>query len=131
MSTDPIDVIINFIANTVEEVETVRKNIHKELVASVIGDTPRDTGMAVRNWQAEKDSIPTSIIDYAGDPDAAAAQAISEAQAKAFGSDGVFYFANNVHYVYYLEYGSSSQAANGMARQNAARIADNLRAQYG
>lgn len=129
--TDPIDVIINFIANTVEEVETVRKNVHKELVASVISDTPVDTGMARRNWQAGRDSIPTGIIEYAGSPEGGGATALSDGQAVAFGEDGVFYFVNNIHYIYYLEFGTSKMAAVGMARNNAKRIADNLRAQYG
>lgn len=129
--SDPIDVIINFIDQTTVDIETLRINVQKELVASVIGDTPLDTGMARRNWQATKDSIPTSIIEYAGNPSAAGASAISAAQAKAFGEDGVFYFVNNVHYISYLELGSSSQAANGMARSNAERIINNLRNQYG
>ena len=129
--TDPLDVIINFINNTTVDIEALRVNVQKELVASVISDTPVDTGMARRNWQAAKDSIPTSIIEYAGSPSAVGASAISAAQAKAFGEDGVFYFVNNVHYISYLELGSSSQAANGMARSNAERIINNLRNQYG
>ena len=87
--------------------------------------------MARRNWQAAKDSIPTSVIPYAGDPSAAQAQAVSAAQSTAFGDDGVFYFANNVHYIYYLEFGTSRMAPVGMARKNSQRIADNLRARYG
>lgn len=131
MNDDFTETIINFIESTTENISELRINVQKELVASVISDTPVDSGMARRNWQAAKDSIPTSVIPYAGDPSAAQAQAVSAAQSTAFGGDGVFYFANNVHYIYYLEYGSSSQAANGMARQNAKRISDNLRSQYG
>lgn len=123
--------IINFIESTTENVSELRINVQKELVASVIADTPVDSGMARRNWQAAKDSIPTSVIEYAGDPSAAQAQAVSAAQATAFGDDGVFYFVNNVHYIYYLEHGTSKMQAVGMARRNARRIADNLRAQYG
>ena len=126
-----VNEIINFIDNTVEDITELRINTQKELVAGVISDTPVDSGMARRNWQAAKDSVPTSIIPYAGSPSAAGAQAVSDAQAQAFGTDGVFYFVNNVFYVPYLELGTSKMAALGMARRNAKRIADNLRARYG
>lgn len=131
MMNDPLDVIINFINNTTIDIEALRVNVQKELVASVISDTPVDTGMARKNWQAAKDSIPTGIIEYAGSPSAAGAQAVSKAQAQAFGGDGTFYFVNNVHYIGYLELGTSKMAAVGMARRNAERISNNLRNQYG
>ena len=131
MSDDFINSITNFIHNTTVDVGELRINVQKELVASVISDTPVDSGMARRNWQAQKDSVPTSIIEYAGNPDAAEAQAVSAAQAVAFGDDGVFYFVNNTPYITYLELGTSKMAAVGMARRNSKRIADNLRAQYG
>ena len=124
-------VILNFAEQTAEQIKELRINVHKELVASVVMDTPVDTGMARRNWQAAKDSIPTGIIPYAGDPGAAGAQAVSEAQAQAFGEDGTFYFVNNVHYVPYLENGTSKMAAVGMAKKNVERIKNNLRQQYG
>lgn len=124
-------IILNFAEQTAEQIKELRINVHKELVASVIGDTPVDTGMARRNWQAAKDSIPTGIVPYAGDPSAAGAQAVSEAQAQAFGEDGTFYFVNNVHYVPYLENGTSKMAAVGMAKKNVERIKNNLRQQYG
>lgn len=126
-----VNEIINFIDNATEDVSKLRINVQKEVVASVISDTPVDTGMARRNWQADKDSIPTSVIEYAGSPEAGGATAVSDAQAKAFGDDGVFYFVNNVHYISYLELGTSKMAAVGMARRNAKRIADNLRSRYG
>lgn len=131
MSDDFINSITEFINSTTENISELRINVQKEIVASVISDTPVLTGMARRNWQAAKDSVPTSIIEYAGNPAAAGATAVSDAQSTAFGDDGVWYFANNVHYIYYLEYGTSRMAARGMARQNAKRIADNLRSQYG
>ena len=131
MNDDFTETIINFIESTTENITELRINTQKELVASVISDTPVDTGMARRNWQAAKDSIPTGIIPYAGDPSAAGAQAVSEAQAQAFGEDGTFYFVNNVHYVPYLENGTSKMAAVGMAKKNVERIKNNLRQQYG
>lgn len=131
MADDFINSITNFINTATEDVSALRINVQKELVASVISDTPVDTGLARKNWQAAKDSLPTSIIPYAGSPSAAGAQAVSEAQSTAFGEDGIWYFVNNIHYIYYLEYGTSKMAARGMARNNAKRIADNLRARYG
>lgn len=124
-------IILNFAEQTAEQIKELRMNVHKELVAGVVMDTPLKTGMARRNWQAAKDSIPTGIVPYAGDPSAAGAQAVSEAQAQAFGEDGTFYFVNNVHYVPYLENGTSKMAAVGMAKKNVERIKNNLRQQYG
>lgn len=131
MNDDFTETIINFIENTTENVSELRINIQKELVASVISDTRVDTGLARRNWQAARDSIPTSIIEYAGSPSAAGAQAVNAAQSTAFGEDGTWYFVNNLHYVYYLEFGTSRTAGDGMARLNSKRIADNLRSRYG
>ena len=129
--TDFINSITNFIDSATEDVSALRINVQKELVAGIIGDTPIKTGLAVKNWQAAKDTIPTGMVAYAGSPTAAGAQAVSQAQSTAFGEDGVFYFVNNLHYIYYLEYGTSKMAAVGMARKNAKRIADNLRSRYG
>lgn len=131
MNDDFTETIINFIESTTEDVSELRISVQKELVASVISDTRVDTGLARRNWQAARDSIPTSIIEYAGSPSAAGAQAVSAAQSTAFGDDGTWYFVNNLHYVYYLEFGTSRTAGDGMARLNSKRIADNLRARYG
>ncbi len=131
MNDDFTETIINFIESTTEDITELRINVQKELVAGVTSDTPRKTGLAVRNWQAARDSIPTSIIPYAGDPETAESIATFAAQATAFGEDGTWYFVNNVHYIYYLEFGTSKMAARSMARLNSKRIADNLRAQYG
>ena len=131
MNDDFTETIINFIESTTEDITELRINTQKEIVASVISDTRVDTGLARRNWQAARDSIPTSIIEYAGSPSSAGAQAVSAAQSKSFGEDGTFYFVNNLHYVYYLEFGTSRTAGDGMARLNSKRIADNLRARYG
>lgn len=131
MSDDFINSITNFIHNTTVDVGELRINVQKELVASVISDTRVDTGLARRNWQVGRDSIPTSIIEYSGSPTAGGASAVSDGQAKAFSEDGVFYLVNNLHYVYYLEFGTSKTVGDGMARRNSKRIADNLRAQYG
>ena len=131
MNDDFTETIINFIESTAEITEDVRRAVQQAIVRDVIRDTPVDTGLAVRNWQAQKDSVPTSIIPYSGDPEAAGASSSFEAIATCFGEDGVWYFVNNVHYIYYLEYGTSKMAPVGMARKNSQRIADNLRARYG
>ena len=124
--SDPINVIINFIDNATLDIEKVRVNAQKDLVAGVISDTRVDTGLARRNWQAARDSIPTSIIEHAGAP--TGSNAVADAMSVAFGEDGTFYFVNNLHYVYYLEYGTSKMQGDAMARLNAKRVADKLRA---
>lgn len=131
MADDFINSITNFINSTTENVGELRINIQKELVAGVITKTPVDSGLARRNWQASKNVMPTGIIPYAGNPEAAESIATFAAQATAFGEDGVWYFVNNIHYIYYLEFGTSKMQAVGMARKNSKRIADNLRSRYG
>ena len=126
MNDDFTQTIINFIADATVDIERVRINAQKDLVAGVISDTRVDTGLARRNWQAKKDSIPTSVIEYAGAP--TGSNSVADAMAVAFGTDGTFYFVNNLHYVYYLEFGTSRTAGDGMARNNAQRVATTLRA---
>lgn len=131
MNDDFTETIINFIESTTEVTEGVRRAVQQAIVRDVIRDTPVDTGLAVRNWQAQKDSVPTSIIPYSGDPEAAGASSSFEAIATCFGDDGTWYFVNNVHYIYYLEYGTSRTAAKAMARTAVKKAADDLRARYG
>lgn len=126
MNDDFTETIINFIADATVDIERVRINAQKDLVAGVISDTPVDTGLARKNWQAKKDSIPTSVIEYSGAP--TGSNPVAEAMAVAFGADGTFYFVNNLHYIVYLELGTSKMQAVGMARNNAQRVADTLRA---
>lgn len=127
MASSFINAIIDFSERADVDIQELRKNVQKEFVASIIGDTPVDSGLARRNWQAAKGAIPTGIVPYAGSPSGAGAQAISAAQATAFGEDGVWYFVNNLPYIYRLEMGWSRQAPSGMARTNAQRIIANLR----
>lgn len=144
--------IKRFAELTTKEVMQVRENVQKEVVASIISDTPVDSGLARLNWIASKDSAATHSVTLAtsgGNPTA-------EQQSKAFGEDGVFYFVNNLTYISVLEYGGypspvkrgswnkdrkfyevkstggySYQAPQGMVRKNMQRIADNLKAKYG
>ncbi|WP_227430398.1 HK97 gp10 family phage protein [Psychrobacter sp. I-STPA6b] len=119
--------ISRFTENTIRDIKKLRKEVQKELAGSIISDTPVDTGLARSNWIASKDAPANYSMPLAtssGNP-------VAEAQSKAFGEDGKFYLVNNVDYVYYLEFGHSSQAPQGMARKNMQRVTDNLRAQYG
>lgn len=119
--------VSRFSENTIRDIKKLRKEVQKELVASIISDTPVDTGLAEGNWIASKDSPANYSVPLATIP----SNPVAEAQAQAFGEDGKFYLVNNVDYVYYLEFGHSSQAPQGMARKNMQRVTDNLRARYG
>lgn len=90
------------------------KKVAIDMTAEIVQKTPVDTGHARSNWFLGK--ALTGAIDTKdsknGSP--SIARAASFAQNVVFGD--VFYIHNNVHYVWNLEYGSSRQAPQGMAR---------------
>lgn len=131
MSDDFLETIISFVDDTIENVVELRIDTQKAIAAGTIELTPVDTGLAKRNWQSARDFIPTDVVPYAGNPKSAEAGAISKAQKTSFGEDGVWYFVNNLHYIYYLEYGTPKMSAVAMAGRTAKRVSDNLRNQYG
>ena len=91
-----------------------------ELFSSVIKDTPVKSGRAKGNWQTSITNPKIGVLDRTGD-----AVAINEATSESakFGMGKVIYLANNLPYIYRLEFlGWSIQAPDGMARKNVARI---------
>lgn len=152
MASDFALAVQRFSSMTAKEIIEVRENVQKEAVASIISDTPVDSGLTRLNWIASRDSpanYSVTLATSAGNPTA-------EQQSKAFGEDGTFYFVNNTAQAPVLEYGGypspvkrgswnkdrkfyevkstggySYQAPQGMVRKNMQRIADNLKAKYG
>ena len=118
-----------------KSIDETGRAIALELMGSIIKDNPVDTGRAKGNWQTSIGSPKTGEISRTGE-DGALAE-LDSAVAK-FGAGKVIYLANNLPYIWRLEYGGygtgpgatnkttrdgySVQAPYGMVRTNVARI---------
>lgn len=120
---------------TNSSLEETGRAVALELFSSVIKDTPADTGRARGNWQASIGS-PASGVLSGGDESSSESpapngggpktnQAIKAAKVSIdqFSMGKVIYLANNLPYIYRLEFMKwSDQAPAGMVRKNVARI---------
>jgi hypothetical protein len=128
------DDVARFAKRTNSSLDETGRGIALELFASVIKDTPADTGRARGSWQ-------TTIGGPAvGNPRRAESAALSEVNRKTgqFKMGSVIYLTSNLVYIGRLEFGTygtgpgatnkttrdgfSVQAPYGMVRKNAARI---------
>jgi hypothetical protein len=112
--------VAKFAKLTNSSLDETGRAIVLELFSSVIKDTPVKSGRAKGNWQTSITSPKSGVLDRTGD-----AVAINEATSESakFGMGKVIYLANNLPYIYRLEFlGWSIQAPDGMARKNVARI---------
>ena len=114
--------------------ETLRA-VAIELYGSIIKDTPADTGRARGNWQTSIGAPKSGELTRTDD-----AGALSEMNDEVgrFKGDGTMYLANNLPYIWKLEYGGygtgpgatekttrdgfSIQAPYGMVRKNVSRV---------
>lgn len=109
----------------------VYRKICFEVSSDIIRAWPVDTGRSRAGWQVGINNLPTGVPEFATE---GKTRRERKAQATAFASRGLamqamvgesftildeFYFANNVHYAYYLEYGPnfSRQAPGGVVRK--------------
>lgn len=97
------------------------KKVAMQVLTGVVLKTPVDTGRARGGWQLD-------IGDFSGAPDrldptgaAVFADAARKLGALKFGERVVI--GNNVHYITYLEEGSSKQAPQGMVAVTLAEVA--------
>jgi len=105
------------------------RKIHLEVLKRVVMRTPVDTGRARGGWQSSVGHVGTGESSYEGrenasDPKAprravggpAAAHAVNQGVGASAAIQGytMSYITNNVHYVKYLENGTSQQAPKGM-----------------
>lgn len=111
--------LARFTVKAEKATDETRKAICMELFASVILDTPVDTGRARGNWQASTGTPKTDEIDRT---DPQGAQAIAEAQGNLGKLGDTVFLANNLAYIERLEYGWSLQSPGGMVRRNVARV---------
>lgn len=95
------------------------KGITIKWFQSTILSTPVDTGRARGNWQMTLGVPAVGVIDRT---DKTGTTVISDVRRMVGGVGSVNYLTNNLEYVSDLEYGSSTQAPEGMVRVNHARI---------
>lgn len=113
------DDLQKFAEKTGATVDETLRAVTFELFASVITDTPVDTGRARGNWQCRIDQQPTGTVGTTG---AGAAIAAVRDELDVFGVGHAAWLVNNLPYIERLEYGHSRQAPAGMVRKNVARI---------
>ena len=118
----------------INETEEYRQGITIKLFNSVIADTPVNTGRARANWQttegnpAEGTLSETNQIPVGRDGGTAQQRVVDfVTQSK---PDTAIYLTNNLPYIEKLEFGSSSQSAEGMVRKNMARIEEHLKNRF-
>lgn len=109
----------HFRKRSIKAADDTRKAITIELFNSVILDTPVKHGRARGNWQTSEGRPKSGVVDRV-DPNGS--QAVAEVQQNLGGGDTTVFLTNNLPYAEPLEYGSSKQAPEGMARKNVARI---------
>lgn len=103
----------------------IMQKVAMQVLTGVVLKTPVDTGRARGGWQLD-------IGDYSGTPErldptgaAVFADAARKLGALKFGERVVI--GNNVHYITYLEEGSSKQAPQGMVAITLAEVAGQFR----
>ncbi|MAF43765.1 MAG: hypothetical protein CMI54_06325 [Parcubacteria group bacterium] len=110
--------IAAFATNTGLSIENAYKGAVFELGASIIDDTPVDTGRARGNWQTSVNSPKTRILQTV---DEDGSIALSKLEKNVGGINETTYIRNNLPYIKALEEGHSNQAPAGMARKNVIR----------
>ena len=110
--------LAKFAKKTNSSLDQTGRAIALELFRSVILDTPVDTGRARGNWQTSLWNPKEGEVDR----DLSAALQETARETSVFGMGKLIYLANNLPYIYRLEFGWSQQQPGGMARRNVARI---------
>lgn len=126
-STDLFNKALVRFAKTVvpERVVVLQKKVAFQVLTGVVLKTPVDTGRARGGWQLDVGAVgsaPTDRLDRDGA--AVFADAAKKLGAIKFGQRVAI--SNNVHYIIYLENGSSDQAPRGMV----AITLDEVRSQF-
>lgn len=114
-----------------EGVALVHKKVHFDLVRAVSMKTPRDTGRAMGGWQSSVHQTTDNVVDTTGSEAEQVARVMSMAETALRGLAPyvVTHIYNNVHYVKYLEDGSSQKAPAGMARLSVEELKNHLSTQ--
>lgn len=103
-----------FAAKTNIRMDVVVRKVCIDVTRDLVKLTPVDTGHARSNWFVGTNR--PSAVDSSASRNGSPSLARSAEFASTLKAGGVFYIANNVPYIMALEYGSSKQAPQGMAR---------------
>jgi hypothetical protein len=99
--------------------DKVVRKVGFDLTSDIVKLTPVDTGMARSNWFLGNDRL--TDTDTTASKNGAPSLTRAAAFASTLHAGGVFFIVNNLPYIMRLEYGSSTQAPNGMARRTVDR----------
>ena len=97
------------------DIKTVVRKISFEAFKRIILRTPVDIGRARANWGIAAGRPVTMLID-AGDKSGAATLTTTAEGVQVWDCEGSIFMTNNLPYIGKLEYGSSTQAPQGMVR---------------
>lgn len=118
---DFLDTITQWIEETENRIDETLQTILLKIGDTVITLSPVDTGRFKGNWQLGIDeTTSSSLLRY--DPDGFATMAALASKVNSFTAGQIAYIQNHVLYGYDLEYGSSTQAPDGMVRITAQRF---------
>lgn len=106
-----------FVPKARKEASNFVRLIALDLYSRITKRTPVDTGRARAGW-AISVNAPSDYVPPEGSGDVQ----MIESDISGFDLDQVIYIFNNVHYIVYLENGSSDQAPAGMVRISLAEI---------
>lgn len=118
-------------ARLTSHVEKSAKALVLAITANLIKATPVDTGWARANWVP---SIGEPVVAAVGAREAvsSAEQQAGQAQVLSYKlAGGVLYVSNNVPYIRFLNYGSSSQQPAGFVEVAIARALQQVREKFG
>lgn len=118
---DFMDTISNWIEDTESRIDETLQTIVLKLGESVVTLSPVDTGRFKGNWQLGIDKT-TSESLLRMDPDGFATLSEIAQKVNSFTAGQIAYLQNHVLYGYDLEYGSSTQAPDGVVRVTAQRF---------
>lgn len=87
-----------------------------QIFGAIVERTPVLSGALRANWQAELNKPTDTTVPYSGAPDAASAQAVSQAstEIRAYRPGDEVWFSNNLPYAKKMEERGSGQSPRGM-----------------
>ena len=119
---DFLDVINQWVEDTENRIDETLQTIVLKIGESVVTLSPVDTGRFKGNWQLGIDQTTSSSL-IRMDPDGFATLSELAQKVNSFTAGQIAYIQNHVLYGYDLEYGSSTQAPDGVVRVTAQRFA--------
>ena len=111
------------------------KSIVLDALARLVQKTPVDTGRARGNWQVTINELPTGELKVTGTPpeegSPASSRELVPAELIDLQPESVVYVTNNVHYISYLNDGTSRQAPKHFIEETIDELLTKVRAEFG